>query len=194
MNSQPLVLASTSIYRRELLQRLQLPFLTVAPEVDEAARPGEDAPATAARLSREKAQAVAARHPGALIIGSDQVALLHGQQLGKPNIHENAVRQLRQASGQRVTFYTALTLLNAQNGQMRSEVAENHVTFRVLKDAEIEAYLRKEQPYHCAGSVKCEGLGIALLSRMEGDDPTALIGLPLILLVDMLKQQGVEII
>lgn len=190
MNSQPLVLASTSIYRRELLERLQIPFLTAAPDVDETPLPGESAEQTCHRLSRDKAQAVAAHYPGALVIGSDQVALLEGQQMGKPLTHDNAVRQLRAMRGKTVTFYTALTLLNSRSGKMQTEVAQNHVSFRELSDDEIEAYLLKEQPYHCAGSAKSEGLGIALISRMEGDDPNALIGLPLIQLVGMLKKQG----
>lgn len=194
MNSQPLVLASTSIYRRELLERLQIPFQTAAPDVDEAPLTGESAKQTSWRLSREKAQAVASHYPNALIIGSDQVALLDGQQMGKPLTHDNAVRQLRAMRGKTVAFYTALTLLNARNGEMQTEVAENRVSFRDLGEDEIETYLHKEQPYHCAGSAKSEGLGIALISRMEGDDPNALIGLPLILLVGMLKNQGIRII
>jgi len=194
MNPQPLVLASTSIYRRELLDRLQIPFQTAAPDVDETPLPGESAKQTSWRLSREKVRAVAANYPAALIIGSDQVALLGEQQMGKPLTHENAVCQLCAMRGKSVVFYTALTLLNAPTGEIQTEVAENRVSFRELSDDEIESYLRKEQPYHCAGSAKSEGLGIALISRMEGDDPTALIGLPLILLVDMLKKQGFPIL
>ena len=194
MNSQPLILASTSVYRRELLERLQIPFQTAVPEVDETLLPGESAKQTSWRLSREKASAVAAQYPDALIIGSDQVALLGEQQMGKPLTHENAVRQLRTMRGKSVIFYTALTLLNARTGEMQTEVAENRVSFRDFSDDEIESYLRKERPYHCAGSAKSEGLGIALISRMEGDDPNALVGLPLILLVDMLKRQGVSIL
>ncbi len=194
MNLQPLVLASTSIYRRELLRRLQIPFQTAAPDVDETPLPGESAKQTSWRLSREKARAVAANHPDALIIGSDQVALLGEQQMGKPLSHENAVSQLRAMRGKSVVFYTALTLLNARNGEILTEVAVNRVSFREFSDDEIEAYLRKERPYHCAGSAKAEGLGIVLISRMEGDDPNALIGLPLILLAKMLKEQGVRIL
>lgn len=193
MSSQPLVLASTSPYRRELLQRLQIPFLTAEPDVDETPLAGEHAQQTSMRLSREKAVAVRPRFPDALIIGSDQVALLDGVQVGKPLTHENAVRQLRALRGKSVIFYTALTLLNARDGTMQSEVAENQVSFRMYGDAEIESYLRKEQPYNCTGSAKSEGLGIALISRMQGDDPNALIGLPLILLVSMLKGQGISI-
>ena len=194
MNSQPLVLASTSSYRSELLARLRIPFLTAAPDVDETPLPDESAKQTSWRLSRAKAQAVAAHHPDALIIGSDQVALLGNQQLGKPLTHENAVQQLRAMRGQTVNFYTALTLLNAQTGDIQTEVAINRVNYRKLTDAQIENYLRVEQPYHCAGSAKSEGLGIALISSMEGDDPNALVGLPLILLVNMLLGQGVKIL
>ena len=193
MNSQLLVLASTSVYRSELLKRLQLPFETAAPEVDETALPGESAHATSARLAQLKARAVAAAYPDALIIGSDQVALLEGRQLGKPLTHDNAVRQLRAMRGKTTRFYTAVALLNGRTGSMQTEIAENHVTLRDLSDAEIEGYLLKEQPYHCAGSAKSEGLGIALMSRMTGDDPNALIGLPLILLVDMLRRENVRL-
>ena len=193
LDSQPLVLASTSIYRRELLQRLQIPFQIAAPDIDESPLPSESAQKTAWRLSLEKARAVTNQHPDALIIGSDQVAVLGEQRLGKPLTHENAMRQLRAMRGQSVIFYTALTLFNARSHEAQTEVAKNLVTFRQLSDDEIESYLRKEQPYHCAGSAKAEGLGIALISRMEGNDPNALIGLPLILLVSMLKKQGVLI-
>ncbi len=194
MNYQPLILASTSIYRSELLGRLKIPFQITAPDIDETSLPGESAKQVAWRLSREKARAVATHYPDALIIGSDQVALLGEQQLGKPLTHENAVRQLRTMRGHSVYFYTALTLLNARNDETQTEIATNCVSFRNFSDHEIESYLRKEQPYQCAGSAKSEGLGIALISRMEGDDPTALIGLPLILLVSMLRNQGVSIL
>jgi len=194
LKSQPLVLASTSIYRSELLSTLQIPFLTAAPNVDETPLLGETAQQTALRLSQLKARAVINAHPAALIIGSDQVALLDGQQIGKPITHENAVRQLRAMRGQTISFYTALTLLNAITGQFESELIETKVSFRQLSDEEIERYLIKEQPYHCAGSAKSEGLGIALISRIEGNDPNALIGLPLIALVTMLKNQGVNVI
>lgn len=194
MNSQQLVLASTSIYRRALLERLQIPFLTASPDVDETPLSGETAEQTSWRLSRDKAQAVAKQHPDALIIGSDQVALLDGQQIGKPLTHENAVLQLRAMRGKTIVFYTALTLLNVRTGGMQTGIADNRVSFRDSSDEEIESYLRKEQPYHCAGSAKSEGLGIALISKMEGDDPNALVGLPLILLVDMLKKEGVRVL
>ncbi len=193
MNSQLLVLASTSVYRSELIKRLQIPFETVAPDVDETALPGESARDTSMRLAQEKARAVAAKYPDALIIGSDQVALLDGQQLGKPLTHDNAVKQLRAMRGKTTCFYTALALLNSKTGNMQIEVAENHVTLRDLSDTEIEGYLLKEQPYHCAGSAKSEGLGIALIGRMTGDDPNALIGLPLILLIEMLRRENVRL-
>ena len=193
MNSQLLVLASTSVYRSELLQRLQLPFETAAPEVDETPLPGESARATSLRLAQEKARTVAAAYPVALIIGSDQVALLDGQQIGKPLTHDNAFRQLRAMRGKTTIFYTALALLKSKTGRMQAEVTENHVTLRDLSDAEIEGYLLKEQPYHCAGSAKSEGLGIALMSRMTGDDPNALVGLPLILLTEMLRRENVHL-
>jgi septum formation protein len=188
-----LVLASTSVYRSELLKRLQLPFETAAPDVDETPLPGESARTTSLRLAQEKARAVAAAYPDALIIGSDQVALLDGQQLGKPLTHDNAVRQLRAMRGKTTIFHTALALLNGKTGNLQTEVAENHVTLRDLSDAEIEGYLLKEQPYHCAGSAKSEGLGIALMSKMSGDDPNALIGLPLILLTEMLRRENVRL-
>ncbi len=194
MNSQPLVLASTSIYRSELLTTLQIPFQTSAPDVDETPLPGEGAEQTSWRLSQAKAQVVAKRYPDALIIGSDQVALLDGQQIGKPLNHDNAVRQLTAMRGKTVTFYTALTLLNAASGEMQTDVSITNVGFRNVSDDAIERYLKKEQPYHCAGSAKSEGLGIALISRIEGDDPNALIGLPLILLVSMLEKQGVRVL
>ncbi len=194
MNSQPLVLASTSIYRSQLLSTLQIPFQTAAPDVDETPLPGESAEQTSWRLAQIKAQVVAKRFPDALIIGSDQVALLDGQQIGKPLNHDNAVRQLTSMRGKTVSFYTALSLLNAATGEMQTDCAITKVSFRNLSDDEIERYLKKEQPYHCAGSAKSEGLGIALISRIQGDDPNALIGLPLILLVSMLEKQGVRIL
>ena len=194
MNSQLLVLASTSIYRSQLLSTLQIPFQTAAPDVDETPLPGESAEQTSWRLSRIKAQVVAKRFPNALIIGSDQVALLDGQQIGKPLNHDNAVLQLSAMRGKTVEFYTALTLLNAVNSEMQTDVAITKVSFRCLSDEQIERYLKKEQPYHCAGSAKSEGLGIALISSIRGDDPNALIGLPLILLVSMLEKQGVSIV
>lgn len=189
-----LVLASSSIYRRELLQRLQLPFTSVAPEVDETPLAGELPQTTALRLAQEKARKVAADHPHALIIGCDQVATLDDMQLGKPYTHDNAVKQLRMMRGRTVTFHSALCLYNSASGHMQAEVIPYEVGFRNLSDAEIENYLFKEQPYHCAGSAKSEGLGIALIEWMRGSDPNALIGLPLIALVNMLKNEGVAII
>jgi septum formation protein len=191
LNSQLLVLASSSIYRSELLKRLQLPFETMSPNVDETPLPEESARATSVRLAQEKALAAAGKYTNALIIASDQVALLDGLQLGKPINHDNAVKQLRAMRGKTTHFYTALALLNSKTGNMQTEVAENFVTLRDLSDAEIEGYLYKEQPYHCAGSAKSEGLGIALISKMAGEDPNALIGLPLILLVQMLRRENV---
>ncbi len=193
MNSQPLVLASTSIYRSQLLSSLQIPFHTAAPDVDETPFPDESAEQTSWRLAQIKAQVVAKRFPDALIIGSDQVALLDGKQIGKPLNHDNAVRQLSTMRGRTVIFYTALALLNAASGEMQTDVVVTKVSYRNLTDDQIERYLRKEQPYHCAGSAKTEGLGISLISRIEGDDPNALIGLPLIKLVSMLEKQGVRI-
>lgn len=193
MSPQLLVLASTSPYRSELLKRLQIPFITASPDVDETPLPDETARATSLRLAQKKARAVATAYPDALIIGSDQVALLEGKQIGKPLTHENASRQLRSMRGKTTCFYTALALLNTKNGHLQTEVAENQVTLRDLDDAEIEAYLQKEQPYNCTGSAKSEGLGIALMSSMKGDDPNALIGLPLILLTAMLRREGLRL-
>ncbi len=194
MNSQPIILASTSIYRSQLLSTLQIPFQTASPDVDETPLQGESAPQTSQRLSQLKAQAVAQQFPDALIIGSDQVALLEGAQLGKPMTHDNAVRQLRSMRGKTVDFYTAVSLFNSRTQVIQTALAETKVRFRDLSDDEIERYLHKEQPYHCAGSAKSEGLGIALIQSIQGDDPNALIGLPLIVLVDMLKKQGVNIL
>jgi septum formation protein len=193
LNSQSIVLASSSIFRSELLKRLQLPFEAVAPNVDETPLPDESARTTSVRLAQEKARAVAGNFPDALIIGSDQVALLEGRQLGKPLTHDNAVKQLRAMRGKTTHFYTALALLNSKTGNMQTEIAENFVTLHDLSDAEIEAYLQKEQPYHCAGSAKTEGLGIALISKMTGEDPNALIGLPLILLIQMMRRENVRL-
>jgi septum formation protein len=173
---------------------LQIPFQTAAPDIDETPLPGESAEQTSLRLSREKAMVVAEQFPDALIIGSDQVALLDGVQLGKPLNHDNAVKQLRAMRGRSVQFYSALSLFNARNGEMQTDVIVTRVSYRDLSDEAIERYLHKEQPYHCAGSAKAEGLGIALISRIEGDDPNALIGLPLIRLVAMLEKQGVNIV
>ncbi len=191
VSSMKLILASSSPYRRELLERLHIPFIVVAPDVDETPLTGEKPEETALRLAQIKARKIAEFHPDALIIGCDQVATLNGQQLGKPLTHDNASMQLRLMRGQNVTFHSALCLYNAATGNMQAEDIIYEVRFRHLSDDQIEAYLLKEQPYHCAGSAKSEGLGIALIEWMRGDDPNALIGLPLIALVDMLKQEGV---
>lgn len=189
-----LILASTSVYRKELLSRLLLPFETDAPDVDETPRAGEPPEQLVQRLAEAKARAVAPRHGDALVIGSDQVASINGEILNKPITHENAAAQLRKASGNRLLFLTGLCLLNSRSGRAQIEVVPFGVVFRSLTDAQIENYLRREQPYHCAGSFKSEALGIALCERFEGDDPTALIGLPLIRLTRMLEQEGVAII
>jgi len=189
-----LILASSSIYRRALLERLQLPFSVVTPEVDETPQHGELPDQTALRLAQEKARKVALAHPDALIIGCDQVATLDGHQLGKPLTHDNAVCQLQRMRGRTVTFHSALCLLNSGSGHLQAWVEPYAVRFRALTDAQIQNYLCKEQPYHCAGSAKSEGLGIALIEWMRGDDPNALIGLPLIKLVGMLQNEGVAVI
>ena len=193
MSSLQLVLASTSIYRRELLLRLQLPFSVIAPDVDETPLPGETPEKTAGRLAELKARAVEAQFPESLIIGSDQVAVLEGTHLGKPLTHENALKQLRFMSGKTVVFHSALCLFNSATNTVQHDVVPSQVTFRSLSDAQIERYLSREQPYHCAGSAKTEGLGIALIEKIQGDDPNALIGLPLISLVSMLANEGVEL-
>ena len=186
----PLILASTSRYRQELLTRLRLPFEAVAPEVDESALTGEVPAALAERLALAKARAVAARHPGAVVIGSDQVADLDGEAIGKPGTHERAVEQLRRMSGQQVVFQTAVAVVAP--GLVAIERAEVRVRFRVLGDAAIEAYLRADQPYDCAGSAKVESLGVALLEAVDSDDPTALIGLPLIRTCALLRRAGLD--
>ncbi|SDW37060.1 Maf family protein [Nitrosomonas oligotropha] len=188
-----IILGSSSIYRKELLQRLQIPFETEHPDVNETPLYGESPEETAMRLAEAKARAVAKTYPHALIIGSDQVAALGNIPLGKPLSHENAVKQLQLVRGKEVVFYTALCLLNSAADRLQSRVIPYHVKFRPLSDQQIENYLCKEQPYHCAGSAKSEGLGIALIERMTGDDPNGLIGLPMIALVDMLMAEDVEI-
>ncbi len=191
---QAIILASSSIYRRELLQRLQIPFHTVSPHADENILSGEKPQDTALRLSKEKAKKIGSEYPHARIIGCDQVATLDGEQLGKPLNHNNATKQLRLMRGKEVTFHSALCLYNAETGNMQAEVVPYLVKFRQLTDEQIESYLMKEQPYHCAGSAKSEGLGIALIESMVGDDPNALIGLPLIKLITMLQNEGVNVI
>lgn len=188
-----LVLGSTSPFRRELLQRLEIPFETAAPEVDESRHPGESAERLVHRLAKDKALAVASAHPNALIIGSDQVAVLDGHILGKPGTRARAIEQLRAASGRTVQFLTGLCLFNSTEQRQQVEVVPYRVTFRILDDARIARYVDREQPLNCAGSFKSEGLGIALFASMEGSDPTALIGLPLITLVSMLAREGIEL-
>lgn len=191
--SRPLILGSTSRYRRELLQRLHLPFEVVAPDVDETPLPGEAPSVLALRLALAKAHAVAQRHPNAVVIGSDQVADLAGEPLGKPGTHERAVAQLQRMRGQTVVFQTALAVVCLATGFAQQDLAPVRVRFRDLSDAEIDRYLRIEQPYDCAGSAKSEGLGIALLDAIDSDDPTALVGLPLIRTCRLLRAAGVAV-
>ncbi len=191
--AHPLILGSTSRYRRELLTRLNLPFDCVAPQVDETPLPDEAPRALAERLALAKARDVAARHPQALVIGSDQVADLHGEPLGKPGTHERAVEQLRRMRGQAVVFQTALAVVCHASGFAQADLAAVEVRFRDLSDEEIERYLRAEQPYDCAGSAKSEGLGITLLDAIHSDDPTALIGLPLIRTARLLRAAGLTL-
>ena len=190
-----LILASSSRYRRELLSRLQLPFEVDVPDLDEQPAPGESPQQTALRLAREKAAVVAARHPGTLVIGSDQVATLDGRQIGKPGTHARALAQLQSMRGREVVFHTALCLHDGRlpdQAVIRCVDVETVVRFRDLPDAALDAYLRIEQPYDCAGSAKNEGLGIALIAACHASDPTALTGLPLIALCGMLHEAGVE--
>ncbi len=187
------ILSSTSVYRKELLGRLGIAFTTAKPDVDETPLAGESPLALAQRLALAKASATATHNPGAVVIGSDQVADLNGQPLGKPGSHERAVAQLQAMRGQTVLFHTAIAVLSLATGFERSAVATVRVVFRDLEDDEIERYLRAEKPYDCAGSAKSEGLGIALLSKIESDDPTALIGLPLIRTCELLRAAGVQI-
>lgn len=194
MSMQKLILASSSVYRRELLKHLELPFISVSPDVDEEPLARETPEVTALRLAQAKARKVGQEYTHAFIIGCDQVATLDGVQLGKPLTHDNAVKQLRMMRGRRVTFHSALCLYNSGTDNMQAEVVPYVVQFRDLSDAQIENYLLKEQPYHCAGSAKSEGLGIALIAAMHGEDPNALIGLPLISLVSMLQNEGVNVI
>lgn len=188
------ILGSTSRYRREMLSRLRLPFDVQPPEVDETPHPGEAPAALAARLALAKARAVAERFPEAIVIGSDQVADLDGEPLGKPGDHERATVQLRRMSGRTLVFQTALAVVCQRTGFVQQDLAPVRVTFRTLSDAAIEHYLRAEQPYDCAGSAKSEGLGIALLDAIDNDDPTALVGLPLIRTCRMLRAAGVELL
>lgn len=191
---QPLILASTSPYRRALLERLGIAFEVANPETDETPLPDEAPEALSLRLSEAKARAVAAQFPDALIIGSDQVATVDGKIYGKPGTHERAVAQLKELSGKTVNFFTGLCLYNARTNQAETLGIPTLVTFRQLSDSEIENYLQREPAYNCAGSAKSEGLGIALLESMRGDDPNALVGLPLIALCTLLRRQGVSVL
>ncbi len=191
---RPLILGSTSRYRRELLERLRIPFSVAAPEVDETPHAGESPRDLAWRLARAKAQAVAAAHPQAVVIGSDQVADLDGEPLGKPGEHAKAVAQLQRMRGRVVIFQTAVSVVCLASGFADTQLAAVKVKFRDLSDAEIESYLRAEEPYDCAGSAKSEGLGIALLESIDNDDPSALVGLPLIRTCHMIRAAGVSIL
>ena len=194
LKARSLVLGSTSRYRRELLQRLQIPFEVAAPDVDETPHADETPRALAQRLALAKAMAVARLFPHAVVIGSDQVADLKGTPLGKPGTHEKAVAQLRQMRGQTVVFQTAVSVVCLESDFEQNSLAAVNVTFRDLTDAEIENYLRAEQPYDCAGSAKSEGLGIALLASIDSDDPTALVGLPLIRTCQMIRAAGISLL
>lgn len=194
-----LILGSSSPYRRELLSRLRIAFEAISPDIDESPTGGELPEATAMRLAREKAEAIGARAPGALVIGSDQVATLDGRQIGKPGNHANALEQLKSMGGRRVVFHTALCLLDLRAGtdaryRLQLENVQTFVTFRTLPEVDLDTYLRIEQPYDCAGSAKNEGLGITLIERIESADPSALTGLPLIALISMLKNVGVNLL
>lgn len=194
MNDRPLILASSSPFRRELLQRLGLPFQCISPDVDESPLVDESPQQLVERLALSKANAISEKHPQAVVIGSDQVAL-HGDKIvGKPGSHAQAVEQLREASGNAVTLYTGLAVVCLETRQQLSGVIPFTVVFRELSDEQIENYLLKDQPYNCAGAVKAESLGVALFERFEGDDPNALIGLPLIRLVRMLESVGLRVI
>lgn len=189
---QPLILGSTSRYRRELLDRLGIPFSVVAPSIDESPEPGEHPAGTALRLAAAKARAVAAAHRDALVIGSDQVADCAGRAIGKPGNRERALAELRRLSGQAVVFHTGVALIHAPSGRLQTALVSVTSTFRTLRDEEIAAYLDREAPYDCAGGVKSEALGIALFESIVSDDPTALVGLPLIALCRMLRAEGLD--
>lgn len=191
---RPLVLASTSRYRQALLSRLGLPFDVQPPGVDETALPGEAPAATACRLAEAKARAVASRYANALVLGSDQVANAEGVAIGKPGDHAAAAAQLRMLAGRTVVFHTAVALVDAQSGRCAVRLIDVATRFRALSDAAIEHYLQRERPYDCAGSIRSEGLGIALVEAIESDDPSALIGLPLITVIDLLRSEGVDVL
>lgn len=194
MTIPTLILASSSRYRREVLEKLHLPFECVSPEIDETPLPNESPEQTSLRLAESKARKVAEAYPEALIIGCDQVATVDGLQIGKPGNHDNAVKQLTMLSGREVIFHSAICLYNTAKQDMQSTITPYSVKFKPLTPVQIETYLRLEQPYDCAGSAKSEGMGIALLEYMRGDDPNALIGLPIIALVNMLQQVGVDVL
>jgi septum formation protein len=189
-----LILASSSPFRRQILDKLQLEYSCISPDIDESAKETETPQELVARLAEAKARKVASTESNSLIIGSDQVAVLGNEILGKPHTHENAVKQLRKLSGHTVTFLTGLSLINSETGQAQTEVVPFKVVFRQLTDEMIENYLRAEEPYNCAGSFKSEALGIVLFEKLEGDDPNTLIGLPLIRLVRMLEQEGLKVL
>ncbi|MBE0439284.1 MAG: septum formation inhibitor Maf [Gammaproteobacteria bacterium] len=191
---QQLILGSSSPFRSELLSKLGLPFETASPDIDEQPLENEQAADLVKRLSEQKAQAIADRYPKALIIASDQVALLDNTILGKPGNHQNAVKQLMAASGKTVKFLTGLVLMNSQTGNIQSSVEMYSVEFKQLTPEQIEFYLNKEQPYQCAGSFKSEGFGISLFNKLQGNDPNTLVGLPLIRLTEMLKAEGIDIL
>ncbi|TNF37075.1 MAG: septum formation inhibitor Maf [Gammaproteobacteria bacterium] len=194
MHTMKLILASTSPFRKQLLDRLDIPYETDSPNIDESPLADEDVVNMVKRLAEAKARAVASRHPNALIIGSDQSAVLNDTILSKPGTYDKAFQQLKNASGQKIIFQTGLCLLNSTTGQVQTCCVPYTVVFKQLTDGQIDHYLQKEQPYNCAGSFKSEGLGIALFERFEGDDPNALIGLPLIKLVEMLDKEGISIL
>jgi 7-methyl-GTP pyrophosphatase len=191
---QQLILGSSSPFRAALLEKLGLEFIQVSPAIDETPNAGETPAELVERLSLSKAREIARSYPDALIIGSDQVAVINNKILGKPGDHETALKQLKEASGRKVTFLTGLSLLNARQDHIQSVVEPFTVYFRDLSDEQIDFYLKKEQPYQCAGSFKSEGFGISLFSKLEGDDPNALIGLPLIRLVEMLQNENIDVL
>ena len=193
-NTRPLILASASRYRRALLERLELAFEVLPADIDETPLGNESPAAAALRLAETKARAVAARRPGTLVIGSDQVADLDGRHVGKPGSHDDAVALLKALSGRTVTFHTGVALCDADSSRCRSTLVDVVSVFRTLTDAEIEDYLRRERPYDCAGAVKSERLGIALFQRITSDDPTALIGLPLIALIELMRAEGADVL
>jgi septum formation protein len=191
---QQLILGSSSPFRAEILTKLGLPFITASPDIDESSLVGEQAQQLVQRLSEQKAYKIAESYPNALIIGSDQVAVLDGAILGKPGNHDNAVKQLTAASGKTVKFLTGLALLNSQTGHIQSVVETFEVGFKTLSATQIDFYLHQEQPYQCAGSFKSEGFGISLFSKLHGNDPNSLIGLPLIRLISLLEAEGIDVL